>query len=82
MLLTKGIDDDIALVKGLKDEVQALKSRCNMLEKNVKNLLSICNTYGQSVETYQMKAINHLRQQGTLDLSYQGEPGEEFELTS
>jgi hypothetical protein len=42
MLLTKCVDDDIDLVKGLKNEVQALKSRCNMLEKNVKALLSIC----------------------------------------
>jgi hypothetical protein len=38
MLLAKGTDNDITLVKGLKDEVHALKSRCDMLKKTVKDL--------------------------------------------
>jgi hypothetical protein len=59
MLLTKCVDDDIDLVKGLKDEVQALKSRCNTLEKNVKALLSICNTHRQSLDSFWLDIVNH-----------------------
>jgi hypothetical protein len=73
MLLTKCIDDDIDLVKGLKDEVQALKSRCDMLKKNVKALLSICDMHMQSLDSFRLHIVNHCIQQGMLNLSYQGE---------
>jgi archaellum component FlaC len=73
MLLTKCIDDDIPLVKGLKNEVQALKSRCNKLKKSVKDLQSICDMHRRSLETYQMHVVHLEDYQGTLDLSYQGE---------
>jgi hypothetical protein len=73
MLLTKCVDDDIDLVKGLKDEVQALKSRCDTLERNVKALLSICDTHTQSLDSFRLHIVNHRIKQGTLNLSYQGE---------
>jgi hypothetical protein len=44
MLLAKGTDDNITLVKGLKDEVNALKSRYDVLKKTVKDLQSISYT--------------------------------------
>ena len=50
--LTKGIDGDVAVVTGLKNAVQDLKSRCDMLEKTVRNLQSICNTHENSLETF------------------------------
>jgi prefoldin subunit 5 len=84
-LLAKGTD------AGLKNDVQALKIRCNTLEKTVENLQSACNTLEKTVEnlqstcnTYQgyieairQQMISIQRDRGTLDLSYQGE---EFEL--
>ena len=79
MLLTKCVDGVIALVKGLKDEVQALKSRCDTLEKSIKDLQSICDMHSRSIETYRMHVVRLEEQQGTLNLSYQGE---EFELMS
>jgi hypothetical protein len=78
MLLTKCIDD-ITLVEGLKDEVQALKSRCSMLEKNVKDLQSVCDTHQRTLEMVRQHIVNLHRHQGTLDMSYQGE---EFEVMS
>jgi hypothetical protein len=79
MLLTKCIDDGIPLVKGLKDEVQALKSRCDKLKKSVKDLQSICDTHRRSLDTYWMHVVHLEKHQGILDLSYQGE---EHELES
>jgi len=57
-------------------EVQALRGRCNMLEKAVKDLQSICNMHQRMLETFQQHIVNIHMYQGTLDLSYQGE---EFE---
>ena len=76
MLCAKGINDDMTQVKGLKNEVQALKGRCNMLEKTVKDLQSMCDTHQRTLETFRQHIVNLHRHQGTLDLSYQGE---EFE---
>jgi hypothetical protein len=73
MLLTKCIDNDIDLVKGLKDEVQALKSRCDALEKNVKTLLSICDMHRRSLDSFQVEIVRYGIEQGTLDLSYKGD---------
>jgi hypothetical protein len=73
MLLAKGADDDTTLVEGLKNEVQALKGRCNMLEKSLKDLQSICDTHQRTLETFWQHIVNLHRHQGTLDLSYQGE---------
>ena len=78
MLLTKGANDDTLLVEGLKSEVQALKSCCNMLEKLVKDLQSRYDTHEGYLETFQLEIINFRRNEGTLDLSCKGEELEDM----
>jgi hypothetical protein len=78
-MLTKGIDNDVTVVIGLKNAVQDLKCRCNMLEKTVRNLQSICETHENGLETFQKQIIDLCLCQGMLDLSYQGE---KFEVTT
>jgi hypothetical protein len=78
MLLTKGAGDNITLVEGLKNDVQAMKSRCDILEKTVKDLQSICDTHRGILETFRQHIVNTQWRQGTLDMSYQGEA---FEAT-
>ena len=73
MLLTKGANDDTLLVEGLRSEVQALKSLCNMLKKLVKDLQSRCNTHEGYLETFQLEIMNFHRNKGTLNLSCKGE---------
>jgi hypothetical protein len=75
---TKGAETegDITLVEELKNEVAALKLRCNALEKTVEGLQSICNTHQRYIETLRKEIISIHKDRGTLDLNYQGE---EFE---
>ena len=61
------------LVEGLKNEVQALKNRCDMLKKTVNVLNLRYDTHERSLETFWLEIIKLHRNQGTLDLSYQGE---------
>lgn len=77
-MLTKGIDDDVTALIGLKNAVHDLESRCGMLEKTVRNLQSICETHENSLETFREYIINLRLHQGTLDLNYEGE---KFEVT-
>ena len=72
-MLAKGTHNDIAEVEGLKDAVKALKSKCDMLEKTVSDLQSVCETHQKSLETFWQHIINLHANWGTLDLSYQGE---------
>jgi conjugal transfer/entry exclusion protein len=76
-MFAKGIDDDMPLVEGLKNDVQALKNRCDMLEKIAKDLQSVCDMHKRTLEAFRQHIINLHRHQGTLDSSYQGE---EFEV--
>lgn len=76
-MLAKGTHDDITEVECLKNAVQALKSRCDMLEKTVRDLRSVCETHQKSLETFRQHIINLHVHQGTLDSNYQGE---EFEV--
>ena len=73
MLLGDGKDNDLTLVESLKDEVQALKSRCDALEKTVRNLKSICDTHQNTLETFRQHIINLCNDKGRLDMSYEGE---------
>jgi hypothetical protein len=66
-------DNDITEVEGLKNEVNALKIKCDMLEKTVSNLQSVCGTHQKTLEAFRQQIINLHVNQGTLDLSYQGE---------
>ena len=73
MLLAKGADGDLSLVEDLKNEVQALKGRCDMLEKSVKDLQSICNTHQSTLETWQKYIVDLQNYLGVFDPSYRGE---------
>ena len=77
LLPAKGPNHGTILVEDLKKEIQALKSRCNMLEITVKNLESKHDTHQRTLETLRQQIVILHSRQGTLDLSYQGE---EFEL--
>jgi hypothetical protein len=70
-------EGDIALVENLKNEIDALKSRCNKLEKTVKDMEYNYNTHERYLETFRKEIITLHSDRGTLDLSY---PGGEFEL--
>jgi hypothetical protein len=61
------------LVEGLEIEIQALKRRCNILEKTAKDLQSICDTHQRTPETFRQQIVNLNSFRGTLDLGYQGE---------
>jgi len=76
-MLAKGTYDNITEVECLKNMVQALKSRCNMLEKTVRDLQSVCEMNQKSLKTFWQHIINLHAYQGTLDSNYQGE---EFEV--
>lgn len=67
----------MTLVDGLKIDVEALKSRCDALEKTVKDLQSICDTHERTLETFRRHIVDTNVRKGRLDLSYQGE---EFEI--
>jgi hypothetical protein len=73
--LVEGTDakNDTTPVKSLENEVRGLKARCNMLEKTVRDLQSICNTHHNYIEAFRKEIISIQSHQGTLNLSYQGE---------
>ena len=73
MLPAYGKDDDATLLERPKDDMHALKSRCNALEKTVRDLQSICDTHERALETFRQHIIELQNAQGMLDLSYQGE---------
>jgi uncharacterized protein YlxW (UPF0749 family) len=73
LLPAKGPDDGTILVNDLKNEIQALKSRCNKLETTVKNMESKYNTHQRTLETLRQHIVSLHSHLGTLDLSYQGE---------
>lgn len=68
-----GTGDGMALVDGLKNDVQSLKSRCDMLEKTVNDLKSVCNVLQRSLETFRQHITSRDRDQGNLNTSYEGE---------
>jgi hypothetical protein len=72
-MLAKGTHNDITEVEGLRNVVQALEIRCDMLEKTVRDLQSVCETHEKTLETFRQNIIKLHAHQGTLDLSYQGE---------
>ena len=83
MLLAKGADDTTQ-VEGLKNEVQALKGRCDMLEKAVNDLKKTVQvlksrngTHQKLLEALRQHTVNFEWQEGTLDQAYEGE---EYEL--
>ena len=78
MPLAKGADGDLTLVEDLKNEVQALKGRCDMLEKTAKDLQSICNMHQSTLETWRKHIVDIQNRLGVFDSSYRGV---QFEVT-
>ena len=60
-------------MEGLKNEVKALKARCDMLKKTVRVLQTICNIHQRALETWQQHIVTSQHKLGILDLSYNGE---------
>jgi hypothetical protein len=84
MLLSICTGNDITAVQFLENEVQALKLKCDMLEKTVndlqktvKGLQSISGTHQSLIETLRQHTVNLQHREETLDLHYQGE---EYEI--
>jgi hypothetical protein len=73
MPLTKGTGNNIAMVEGLKNEVLAMKSRCDMLEKTVEKLESLCDMQQRTLETFRQNIIGLQAHLGLLNLNYRGE---------
>jgi chromosome segregation ATPase len=73
MLLATGTGSDIALVEGLKNELQAVKTRCDMLEKTVNDLQILTQTHERTLETFRQHIIDIQAHQRTLNTSYGGE---------
>lgn len=70
----KGAEDgDVTLVEDLKIEVQALKTRCEGLEKAIKEMRSMRDTHERTLEAFRQQILEVQRHQGTLDLTYEGE---------
>ena len=59
-------------VESLENEMQALKIRCNMLERTVKELQSICDTHQRTLESHRQYIIKLQEHHGTLEYSYEG----------
>lgn len=73
-----GTDNNI-VVEDLKNEIWALKSRCNTLESTIENLKSICKTHEDLLEGHRLELLDIHRDQGTLNTSYEGES---YDLTT
>jgi hypothetical protein len=58
--LVEGTDakNDITPVESLEIEVRALKARCNMLEKTVRDLQSMWNTHQNYIEAFRKEIIS------------------------
>ena len=65
------------MVEGLKNEVHAVKTRCDVLEKTVEKLESLCEFQQRNLETFRQNLIGLQKHLGLLDLNYEGEA---FEL--
>lgn len=73
----KGDDITITPADNLKNEVHVLRVKCDMLEKAVRDLQSICATHERTLETFRLHIVDFHMRQRTLDSNYEGE---EFEL--
>jgi hypothetical protein len=73
--LGTGTEDDI--IKINKNEFDALKTKCDTLEKAVKVLQTICEAHGRTLESWRRHILINQQNQGDVDPTWNGE---EFEL--
>jgi uncharacterized protein YlxP (DUF503 family) len=57
----------------LKRNVQALKNKCDTLERTIQDLQSRFNMHESALEGYRMQVVGILNVHGALDTSYEGE---------
>jgi hypothetical protein len=72
MLPVQGAENG-TIVEDLKRNVQALKNKCDTLERTVQDLQSRFNMHESALEGYRMQVVNFLNVHGALDTSYGGE---------
>ena len=61
------------LVKGLKNEIQALRSKCDALDRTIQDLKSKHSTHEWHLERHRQEIIGLKDAQGTLDTNFRGE---------
>ena len=69
---TQGTDNRI-IIEDLKNEIQALKSRCNVFERTVEDLQCRLETHKKFIEGYREEIVRIQADQGTLNVTYEGE---------
>ena len=72
MLPAQGADND-AIIKGLREDVHALKNNCYRLEMLIEELQSRSNTQENTLEGHRQEIVQIKYRQGTLDTNYRGE---------
>jgi predicted nucleic acid-binding Zn-ribbon protein len=71
MLPSEGNDDN-GIVRGLKMEVQALKSRCDEQERTIKDLQSRYETHENVLEMLRREIVGLHDSQKTINTVYHG----------
>jgi hypothetical protein len=62
-----------AIIKGLREDVNALGSKCDRLEIVIQELQSRCSTHERAVDDYRQEIVRIKDRPGTLDTSYRRE---------
>jgi len=58
---------------GLESEVETLKSRCEALERTIREMKSGCDTHESLIESHRVHIVGIQKHLGTLNMSYEGE---------
>lgn len=67
------------IIEDLREDIWALRSKCDGLERDIQALKLRCNTHERVLEVYREEIVSFKDGQGTLDTMYRGE---KFELIS
>lgn len=62
-----------ATIDGLRKVIQALKRRCDRLERTIGDLVLRCNTHERLLNEYRLEIVGYKDHKGTLNTDYQGE---------
>ncbi|KAF8262447.1 hypothetical protein EI94DRAFT_1704764 [Lactarius quietus] len=65
-------EDDNKTIKELKMEVEALKSRCNGYEREIRDLQGTCDTHEKVLEMLRQQIMRLMDAQGILNTTYGG----------
>jgi cell division protein FtsB len=64
--------DNAIIFEALKNELQALKGRCDSLERTIEDLKSGQDSHENVIEDHRIRIVGLSRHLGTIDTSYQG----------